>query len=106
MTVRYGFFPFEQCFLFFIQCLLACAQFCFPLSKLCFSCRILFLAGTNQRKTDERRKYKHPFHIQEQSFMSSRLFVSLWQHIASKRRSGSQAEWRGIAARGSCTIDL
>jgi hypothetical protein len=28
-----------------------------------FSCRILFLAGTNHRKTDEHRKRKHLFHI-------------------------------------------
>ena len=45
--VRYGFFPFSQCFLSFDQCLLACIRLRFPLRKLSFSGRILLVAGAN-----------------------------------------------------------
>src|SRR4029079_14364909 len=56
-AVRYSFFPLIQCFLSFIQSLLARVEVCFPLSKLCFSCRILFLAGANHSETDQRRNH-------------------------------------------------
>ena len=49
-----AFFSFRQCFL-------PCVQLRFPLSKLLFSDRILFLAGTNHRKRDEHRKNKSFF---------------------------------------------
>ena|SRR6476619_1703881 len=53
-VIPHGVFLFDDCFLSFIQCLLSRVQFCFPLSKLRLSCRILSLAGANHYKTDER----------------------------------------------------
>src|SRR5262245_11933438 len=52
-TARQGFFPLLYCFLSLHHCFLTCIQLRFALSRLCFSGRILLLAGANHCQRDE-----------------------------------------------------
>jgi hypothetical protein len=62
-AIGYGLFLLCHCFLSFSYCFLARIQFRFPLSKLCFSSRILLLAGADHCQRDEHRKDQLCFHV-------------------------------------------